>query len=279
MYFEKSQSIIILMQVAFACLPCLASDWEEDLQNDKSKISKPGATLQNASAAKPGKLILHGQVNHSEQLPSLGDGLQAGANFNPNALAKAKYESSWFKIPIWFAGTFQSNESTVEYIKDYATGRSSRPNKTVASVGQEVHGFQQDSHGNIWHFYIKSGSSRSEQTGHITFNNIDSYEPVYVSDDKVVLRVLATSLIVDKRTGIIVDSYRREDIKTYQPNTLASVKVSYTSKSFDSHGQPRDLQDGVSIQRLIARFHPIDSEGDQDYKSMFKDYLSAQHIE
>lgn len=267
------------MQVAFACLPCLASDWEEDLQNDKSKISKPGATLQNASAAKPGKLILHGQVNHSEQLPSLGDGLQAGANFNPNALAKAKYESSWFKIPIWFAGTFQSNESTVEYIKDYATGRSSRPNKTVASVGQEVHGFQQDSYGNIWHFYIKSGSSRSEQTGHITFNNIDSYEPVYVSDDKVVLRVLATSLIVDKRTGIIVDSYRREDIKTYQPNTLASVKVSYTSKSFDSHGQPRDLQDGVSIQRLIARFHPIDSEGDQDYKSMFKDYLSAQHIE
>ncbi len=268
MYFGKFNTLIFTSLFCLASSPCFASDWEEESALKGGKTVK--ATQQ--------KFVLQGQVNHSEHLPSLGDNLQAGVSFDPNALPQAKYESNWFKIPSWFAGTFETNESTVEYIKDYATGRSSRPNQTVASRGQELHGFQQDSHGDIWHFYVKSGSSKSEQAGHITFNNIDWYGPELVSKDRVVVKVLATSLIVDKRTGVIVDSYRREDIKTYEPDGQGKVKVNYTSKSFDSHGQPRDLQNGVSIQLQINKFRPIDREDKQDYYSMFKDFLRSEHL-
>lgn len=267
MYMGRHFSATIIICTLLICPSSSASDWDED---DKS--NKPAPKPTNASR----KFILHGQVQHSERLPALSDDLQAGANFQPAGVSQAKYASSWFKIPDWFAGTFQSSQSTIEFIKDYATGKSSRPNKTVASVGQELHGYQQDSGGEIWHFYVKSGSSKSEQAGQTTFNTIDWYGPVYVGEDKVIIKILATSLLVDNRSGIIVDSFRREDIKTYEPAGSGMLKVSYTSKSFDSKGRPRDLQDGVSIYQRIAPFHAIDKEGEQDFRQMFHDFMASK---
>lgn len=257
----------IICAIIIASIPfsAFASDWDED------KPSNNHSTTTGKSSP-----VLRGHVEHSDKLPSLGDDLQAGANFNPNASAEAKYASSWFKIPSWFAGTFQAQEATIDFVKDYATGKTVRPNQTIASSGQELHGYQKDANGDIWHFYVKSGSSKSDQTAQFTVNNIDWYGPEYVSDDKVVMRFLATSLVVDKRSGIIVDSFRREDIKTYEPLSPGVLKVTYTSKSFDSHGQPRDLQDGHSVYRQIARFQPIDRDNEHDYRQMLKDFLSNE---
>ena len=257
-------------------LPCLASDWDES--PTPVKKNEP-AEATGSSSTNGNKFILHGQVQHSDKLPALGQSMQAGSNFNPNSIPQAKYASSWFKIPRWFAGTFESHASTIEYMKDYVSGRASRPHETVSSFGEEMYGYQQDSHGDIWHFYVKSGSSKTEQEGHITVNNIDWYGPELVSEERVVLRILATSLIVDKRSGIIVDSFRREDLKTYEPIGNGVMRVSYTSKSFDSHGLPRDLQNGVSLHRRSAPFQPINGDGrTQDYRQMFKDYLSNEGL-
>lgn len=264
------RTIYSLMTLILLCTTnAIASDWDED--GSSSTKAKPESRSET-------KFVLHGQVQHSERLPALGDNLQAGASFNPNAVPQAKYASSWFKVPRWFAGTFQSKESTIEYVKDYALNKSARPNKTIASIGQEMYGYQQDAHGDIWHYYVKSGSSKSEQAGHITFSNIDWYGPEYVSSDKVVLRILATSLIVDTSSGVIVDSFRREDLKTYEPAPDGSIKVTFTSKSFDSHGLPRDLQNGHSVYHLVSRFQPLDKAGDQDYHQMFKDFLSSENL-
>lgn len=263
-------ALVLLLAIPLFCLPALGSDWDED-------SARSGKTKSESSDS-GSRFILHGEVHHSERLPALGDDLQAGASFNPNSIPQAKYASSWFKIPVWFAGTYQSQESTIEYIKDYATGKVSRPDRTVASAGQELHGFQQDAHGDVWHYYVTSGSSKSEQVDQITFNNIDWYGPEYVSADKVVMRILATSFVVDKSSGIIVDSFRREDLKTYEPSALGVMKVTYTSKSFDSHGLARDLQNGHSMYRLVARFRPCDYEEDHNYRQMFKDFLSTEHM-
>lgn len=232
-----------------------------------------------ASATK--KFVLQGQVSHAESMPALDPSLQAGSSFKSGSMPEAKYASNWFKIPSWFAGTFESSHSTTDYMKDYATGRTSRPNKTVASSGREVHGFQKDTQGNVWHFYVQSGSSKSDQGRQMTINNIDFYGPEYVTNDRVIMKVLATSLIVDKVTGVIVDSFRREDIKTYEPLRNGQLSVHYTSKSFDSHGRPRDLQNGHSIHQLVSQFEPIDHDGKNDYKQMLRDFLvhesSKQH--
>ena len=219
------------------------------------------------------KYVLQGAVTHAESLPAMDPSLQAGSSFNSGSLHEPKYASNWFKIPNWFAGTFESNASTIDFVRDYASGKTAKPNKTVASSGREVHGFQKDAQGGIWHFYVQAGSSRSEQERQITYNTIDFYGPEFVSSNKVVMRVLATSLIVDRQSGIIVDSFRREDIKTYEPLQNGQVSVLYTSKSFDSHGRPRDLQNGHSVHNLVAPFQPIDHDGKNDYRQMLKDYL------
>ncbi|MBX9685552.1 MAG: hypothetical protein K2X27_02550 [Candidatus Obscuribacterales bacterium] len=280
--FDRNRFYLISLQLSFFLLLCLftlpraafCSDWEESPSEHASANTKTGINPGPPAKPSQSKFYLQGQVQHSDQLPALEDDLQAGASFNPQALQNAKYASSWFKIPSWFAGTFESTESRIDFIKDYATGQVGRPRKVVSSLGRELHGFQKDQKGDIWHYYVQSGSSRSEQAGHITINNIDWYGPEYVSDSKVLMRIQATSLVVDKNSGIIVDSFRREDLKTYEPMGKGVIKVEYTSKSFDSRGRPRDLQDGVSIHRLIAAFKPIDRDGENDYKQMFKDFLN-----
>ncbi len=254
---------IIAFLGCLVLLPCGASDWDEDAPLNSSP-------KQNGSG-----IFLRGKVEHSDRLAPLGENLQAGARFDPAAIPAAKYGSSWFEIPDWFAGTFQSDQSVIDFIKDYATGRSVRPNKVVSSFAQELHGYQKDSKGGIWHYYVQSGTSRSEQAGQLTINNIDWYGPELVAKDKVVMRVQATSFVVDKNTGVIVDSFRREDIKTYSPAANGALNVSYTSKSFDSHGQARDLQDGHSVYRLLSSFQAIDKEGNHDYKQMFADFLNS----
>lgn len=281
---SKSQRLLSCLLCLIASgPPSLASDWDEDDDPETGAVFHPRKaehnTTRTAAPGSPGSFILRGKVEHAQKLPPLKNGLQAGANFDPSALGKAKFESKWLKIPSWFAGTFASDRTTITLMQDYATGRKSTPNKTVSSQASEHFGFQRDADGDIWHFYVESGSSKSSQQNHETFNTIDWYGPEVIAEDRLVMRILATSLIVDRATGTIVDSYRREDIKTYQPMDLRSLKVTYTSKSFDSRGRPRDLQEGYSIYRQVVPFTRINEAEGNDYKAMFRDYLISNKLE
>lgn len=275
--------LICLASLFWIGLPSFASDWDEDEEPKTGTVAQPQRAEHNptkaATQGKPASFILRGKVEHAQKLPPLKSGLQAGANFDPSALGKAKFESKWLKIPSWFAGTFASDRTTITLMQDYATGRKSTPNKTVSSQASEHFGFQRDADGDIWHFYVESGTSKSSQQNHETFNTIDWYGPELIAEDRLVMRILATSLIVDRATGTIVDSYRREDIKTYQPMDLRSLKVTYTSKSFDSRGRPRDLQEGYSIYRQVVPFTRINEAEGNDYKAMFRDYLISNKME
>lgn len=216
---------------------------------------------------------LRGKVEHLDHSEPLSDDLRSGAQFQANKLPQARYASKWFMIPGWFAGTFQADQNVITKMEDCVTGRVSHPNQSVVSYGRELHGYQRDKRGDIWHFYVESGASKSEQTGQITYNNIDWYGPIRISKDRVIMRILATSLIVDKVSGVIVDSFRREDLKVYEPSGTGTIKVSYTSKSFDSRGNARDLQQGYAIHHLIASFKEIYADEDNDYRALFRDYL------
>ena len=295
-HFLAAARHIVILSAVLVFSPGFASDWEEGPEpssetsiNSKAKAN-PGSAGEDSNTASDAKssvsgtnftgsnpsFFLQGRIEHSDKLAPLSENLQAGSRFDSHSLPAAKYGSNWFKIPSWFAGTFQSTQSVIDYVKDYATGRSGRPNKVVGSLAQEMHGFQKDADGDIWHFYVQSGSSRSEQSGQLTINNIDWYGPELVSKDRVVMRVQATSFVVDKSSGVIVDSFRREDIKTYSPGKNGELNVSYTSKSFDSRGRARDLQDGHSVYIMLAKFQPVDKDASYDYKRMFSDFLSSQ---
>lgn len=259
-----------------------ASDWEEEADQPKAANASPKDKKTESTPTiiqnKNGRMFLQGKVEHSNTVAPLADNLQAGASFNPQNMRIAKYASNWFKIPAWFAGTFESQGTTILTMREYATGKTSKPNHTVQSHGQELHGYQRDANGGIWHYYVESGSSRSTQAQHETLSTIDWYGPELISNDRIVIRIMATSLVVDRATGTIIDSFRREDIKTYEPFEMRALKVSYTSKSFDSHGRPRDLQTGYSIYRMMQPFRSIDQDGETNYRTMFKDYLNTHNL-
>lgn len=218
--------------------------------------------------------VLQGQVEHHEKLPPLDADLQAGVPFAESTIQKkARYASRWIKIPVWFAGTFQTDGSYIESAYDFATGKTVQVKQVVSSAGVEQRGQQQDAQGDIWHFYIESGSSKSDQQDRITYNTIDWYGPELITKDRVVMRIQATSLVVDRATGVIVDSFQREDLKTYVPRDKDTIAVKYTSKSFDSRGLPRDMQTGRSLHRRVAPFTVVNQSGDLDYAKLFRDYL------
>lgn len=223
--------------------------------------------------------VLKGQVEHHESLPPLDSGMQSGAQFAESSIQRrAKYASKWFQIPAWFAGSFQTKDTYIESAFDYATGKLVQLKQVVPSSGSELRGHQVDAKGGIWHFYVESGSSKSEQPDVITYNTIDWYGPEVVSESRVVLRIQATSLVVDKNTGTVVDSYQREDIKTYVPKDRDTIAVHYTSKSFDSRGLPRDMQTGRSVHHRVAPFVSIDNGGGVDFKTLFHDYLTSKQL-
>lgn len=252
-------ALILAAQAFFAFVaPAFASPGND---NDKGEESR--------------RFFLQGKIEHADQLEPLATDLRSGAQFKESKLSVGTYASKWFEIPAWFAGTFQVDENVITSMEDCVTGEVSHPNQAVLFSAQELHGFQRDAKGNIWHYYVESGTSKSEQARQITYNCIDWYGPITIRKDRVIMRILGTSLIVDKNTGTIVDSFRREDLKTYQPVSGNVLKVTYTSKSFDSRGHARDLQRGESIHKLIAPFAEIDQHGDTNYRLLFRDYLSA----
>lgn len=259
-----------LLALSFLTLPVLASDWQED---GTPSSDLPKELSGKSSSAE--KFFLRGSVQHSEKLSPLSSGLESGAHFDPKlVLSDSKYASKWFQIPDWFAGTFRSSQSTIDFVKDYASGKELKTRKSFASYAEEFHGYQKDSKGRIWHFYTESGTSKSEQPNQLNYNIIDWYGPVLLSSKQVVMRIVSTTLVVDKHTGTIVDSYKREDIKTYEPSGDLAIKVKYSSKSFDSYGRPRDLQEGSSEYAKVQDFQALDRDSAHDYKRLFQDFLA-----
>lgn len=257
---------LVLMVVfnSYSFCPCQARDEIGTLQ-----------PRLDTSAPSGSKVFLKGSLEHAEQLPALSNSQQSGAHFSEKSVGNRTPTSVWFAIPDWFAGTFAIEESTILSIHDYATGKDLKANKTVRAAGQEFRGYQADRKGSIWQYSISSGNSSSDQDTVRIHNIIDWFGPVFIDKNLVVMRILATSMVVDKNSGTIVDSYRREDLKRYSPLGNGKLKVQYTSKSFDSRGFARDLQSGVAVHQRIAAFRPIDELDGVDYRKLFIHFLES----
>ena len=257
------------------------SGWVELPTDRQAKGTAPApGTLGRSEqpGSKPGGILLKGQVEHTERLEPTVPTLSPGTDFREGSLPAVRQASEWYRIPEWFAGTFEVEDSTVVKSYDYRSGQTTFLNQRIPSQGQETRGFQRDALGKIWQYSTTSGTSKSEQAAHITYNIIHWYGPEEIHEGRVVMRVLATSVVVNKQSAKIVAVYRREDIKTYVPLKPGVLSVSYTSKSFTADGSPQDLQTGFAVHKLISRFKTIDRVGDTDLAALFRDYLVASKM-
>lgn len=235
-----------------------------------------GASGDNAATAK--KTLLRGAIEHSVTLPEADPTLLPGAEFREDSLKLPPTTSKWFQIPAWFAGRFRVESSTISKVYNYLSGSRQFLNQKVKAQGEEVRGHQTDARGGIWMLHTTSGTSKSDHGDHITYNMIHTFHPEEVNSGRVVMRIIATSLLVDKKAGRVVDSYRREDIKTYVPLGGGKVSVSYTSKGFNMDGTPQNLQEGFSVHRQVEPYRPIDRIGQADIGQLFADFLRANNL-
>lgn len=235
--------------------------------------SSASTSLKNS----PG-LILKGQVQHSEKLAPTPEELRPGSDFRASNLPSVHETSEWYRVPDWFAGTFAVEQSVVSKSFDYLTGQTTFLNKALTARGTETHGYQKDARGGIWQLSTTSGTTKSEDSAHIIYNIIDWYGPEEISDDQVVMRILANSIVISKKTGKVDSVIRREDIKTYKPLKPGIISVSYTSKSFTPEGIPHDLQIGYSTHKQISGFAAVNQIGDMDLSELFRQFLTSNNL-
>jgi len=239
---------------------------------------QPGQSAKPAQAPQPTKFMLKGQVEHSDRLPPTAEELRPGADFRASSIPTVRETSEWYRIPAWFAGNFAVEQSVVSKSYTFLTGQTTFLNKRLKTQAEESHGFQKDAHGDIWHLSTTSGTSSSQDQSRYIYNIVQWYGPEEINEGRVVMRILATTVVVNKQTRKVEDVIRREDIKSYVPLNPGTVSVSYTSKSFSPEGIPLDLQTGFSVHKRIAPFKAIDQMGETDVRELFRQFLISNNL-
>ncbi len=255
-----------------------ASDWQDD-STERTQTAGPavggntGRSVRGSSA-----VTLKGQVQHTDKLAPTNEELRPGLDFRPSSLPSIRETSEWYRVPNWFAGTFKIEESVVVKSYEYISGKTTFLNQKLNPSGQEARGYQRDARSDIWHLSTTSGTSRSEDAAHYLYNIVHWYGPEEIGEERVVMRILATTVVVGRKSGKIEGLFRREDIKTYVPLKPGIVSVSYTSKSFNPEGIPLDLQTGFSVHKRIAEFQPVNQLGETDVAELFRQFLETNGL-
>ncbi len=268
-------SLLILLFNPYSVQAASASEWQEDSGQPQSGQAEADS---QATAQKSSGLTLKGQVQHTDKLEPTNEELRPGLDFRPASLPSLRETSEWYRVPKWFAGTFKVDESVVVKSYEYLTGKTTFLNQKLSPSGQETRGYQVDAHFDIWHLSTTSGTSRSEDALRVMYNIVHWYGPEEIGEGRVVMRILATTIVVGKKTGKIEGVFRREDIKTYVPLKPGVVSVSYTSKSFNTKGIPLDLQTGFSVHKQIAKFQPVKQLGETDLCELFRQFLESNGL-
>ncbi len=198
--------------------------------------------VQPASFAQQ-TFVLEGKIEHSDSLPPVSSQFKTGSKFDAGKLPSTGSQSAfWWQVPAWLSGTWR-NAGKVKRLslKDYQHAEASSGFSTVdvKYPDSEVIGYQEDSRGGIWTCVPTPYVGRTEQAEHINISIIHAASPVSITEQEVVLKFLATTLIVDKSTGRIANVTQREALQTYKPIDANHVFIQASMKFFDEEGAAR----------------------------------------
>lgn len=244
----------------------------------------PGIAAPKAKAPQ-GKLIplepifdnsylLKGSVQHADQLPPAPAPLRTGAIFDESKLQTLTKDNSWYQIPAWFAGSWRSEEQSQYYQYDYSTGEEDhRRVKSMITSNEDI-GWQKDKLGGIWQRVYHPYLTVSYGASVYFVSYVRLSIPLYVSNEKIVMRYQSVSAKVSNTTRRVVSSEQRESIQTYTPVTkYGFVKVVSSMKHFDEDGKPSILTQAVIGKSRTQMFSPWNTYKGLDIRALFKQYL------
>jgi len=225
--------------------------------------------------------LLQGGVVHAEELGPLDPDLKPGKRFQnmPPAPQSSRY-GRWYRIPNWYAGIWHREFDTRTFEKDYLTGKSSKRKWLIKDRCNARHGHQMDSTGQIWECADAMGQGIAEGEDEMFYQNVVSYQPVEVTQNKVVFKVLLDLVVVGKQTQVILNAKQTENIQEYtvgeNPNVLM---VEASMKTFDADGRPVSLEVSHTELSRIGAFEPKEKDpGGRDLHTLFKSYLQANGL-
>lgn len=234
---------------------------------------------------------LEGKIEHVQELAPVSPDLNVGDNFDEKKLRPAHPASAamWWRVPAWLAGCWknvgkvrQLSLTNLQTKETYAT-EGAMP---IFYADQEVIGVQHDRSGDVWTTVPVPYLSRDRVGKHLNINRVDLVEPLQVADDQVVLRLLATTFMVDMWTNKIVSISQREAFQTYRPVQAGRVIVLASMKFFDEHGKSKFSRDLLTHCRREAAYRelqywtgPGTGLAIIDLRKSFDDFLKDHHME
>ncbi len=234
-------------------------------------------SAQSNPAAPAPPLVLHGgAIVHAEALAPVEPQLQAGAVFNEQSLPKLQPNNDWYWIPSWFAGQKHLDSETILQDYNFQTGQTITPNRTVMNRQDLSIGFQQDRNGQIWEFKRAPYTTTAEGARSFTTMLVRNRDPLQVDQNRVVLRLVETSIIVDKKSRRIIKTMQEEQINTYVPAGPGTINLQTSIKSFGADGRPQVQETSMRVVTQSAPFQPVNSYQGLDLRSMFRDFMIAK---
>lgn len=209
------------------------------------------SSVSSASAQK-----LFGHVEHSDHLAPV-ENATLGKVFT-EALAETlllKAKPSKSIVPNWLAGTWQRDRSSETIRIALPSNARLKPGGVSVAKVTDKFGSFVDEDGLICQIYDPSKAEGQVDRGaQVDHHLVSFYQLVETGPKSVVVEVVATHLVVNKKSGKITSVYQDEEINTYTSLTDSQLRTDSSVKIFDAHGKPIYLTKSVSMEERIAPF-------------------------
>jgi len=201
--------------------------------------------------------------------------LRAGEVFNQQSIPRLEPNNDWYWIPPWYAGQKHADSDTILEDYDFRTGQMFQPNRVIMNRQDLFIGFQQDRNGQIWEFKRAPYSTTVEGSTFFETMLVRNRDPLQVTADKVVVRLVQTAITVDKASQRILRTEQQEQINTYVPSAPGVMSLQTSIKSFGADGAP--LLQEYSSRAVVDRapFQPVDYYQGKDMRVLFRDFMLA----
>lgn len=236
------------------------------------------ALAQQASTGASQPVFLQGFAEHAEKLAPVEPQLQAGAVFTQQSLPPVQSNNQWYWIPSWYAG--QKHVDTETILQDYSfrTGQMQNSNRVVTNRQDLAIGFQADKNGEVWEFNRAPYTTSVEGDKYFTTMYVRKRDPLKVTRDQVVVRLVQTSVNVDKRSRRILKTMQEEQINSYVPAGRGVMNMQSSIKSFNADGSPQIQETSTRVVYDSAPFRPIDVYDGKDMRLLFRDFMLSHRF-
>lgn len=221
------------------------------------------------------KTKLIGAIEHSALLPPVPAHLRAGTEVNIAKLKKLEPDNQWFKIPLWYAGSWETRRHTIYYQKALDTGAESFPLNSHFALGAETSGFQRDRAGAIWEFAYGEYISILDLADGYELQLVHFREPLEIADNKLMMLFRAHTIFVSSSDNKIQHTKQVESIQTYTPAGNGLIRVDASVKTFNEAGKPVRLTKILAFKRQTQPFQPRDRRQGRNMRKLFDEYLES----